>query len=56
MALFTGKGDKGKTSTFGCCNQCISKSSAIAEALGALDEINSYLGFVKLASQILGMN
>jgi cob(I)alamin adenosyltransferase len=50
MALFTGKGDKGTTTTFGCCDQRISKSSVITEALGSLDEINSYLGFVKLES------
>jgi len=44
--LFTGKGDKGDTGTFGC-DQRISKSSAIAEALGTLDEINSFLGICK---------
>ncbi len=45
--LYTGKGDDGTTKTFGCCDQRISKSSAITEALGALDEINSFLGVVK---------
>ncbi len=45
--LYTRKGDKGTTKTFGC-NQRISKSSAIAEALGSLDEINSFLGLVKV--------
>ncbi len=45
--LYTKKGDDGKTKTFGC-DQRISKSSAIAEALGALDEINSYLGLCKI--------
>jgi cob(I)alamin adenosyltransferase len=44
--LYTRKGDKGTTKTFGC-NQCLSKSSAIAEALGALDEVNSYLGLCR---------
>ena len=44
--LFTKKGDDGKTNIFGC-NQKISKSSAITEALGSLDEINSYLGICK---------
>ena len=44
--LYTKKGDKGKTNLFGC-NQRISKSSAITEALGCLDEINSYLGVIK---------
>jgi len=48
--LYTRKGDDGKTKTFGC-NQRISKSSAIAEALGALDETNSYLGLVKTKSK-----
>ena len=48
--LYTGKGDDGKTKTFGC-DQRISKSSAIAEALGALDEINSYLGVCKVRSE-----
>lgn len=45
--LYTGKGDDGTTKTFGCCDQRISKSSTITEALGALDEINSFLGVVK---------
>lgn len=45
--LFTGKGDDGTTKTFGC-DQKISKSSFIAEALGAVDEVNSLLGVVKL--------
>jgi len=45
--LYTGKGDNGTTSTFGSCNQRISKSSAVAEALGTLDEANSFLGLVK---------
>ena len=47
VMLFTGKGDDGTTKTFGC-NQRISKSSAIAEALGSVDEINSLLGVVKM--------
>lgn len=46
--LYTGKGDDGTTKTFGCCDQRISKSSAVTEALGALDEINSFLGVVKV--------
>lgn len=45
--LFTGKGDNGTTKTFGC-DQRISKSSGIAEALGSMDEINSFLGLVKV--------
>ena len=45
--LYTRKGDKGTTKTFGC-DQRISKSSVIAEALGSLDEINSFLGLCKV--------
>ena len=48
--LFTGKGDDGTTKTFGC-DQKISKSSAIAEALGSVDEINSLIGVVKMKSE-----
>lgn len=62
MTLFTGKGDNGTTNTFGC-DQRISKSSNIAEALGSLDEINSFLGLIKVKSieqvnglEILGKN
>lgn len=51
--LYTGKGDNGKTTTFGC-DQKISKSSAITEALGCLDEVNSFLGIVKVKAHDLG--
>ena len=44
--LYTGNGDDGTTKTFGC-DQRISKSSAIAEALGSVDEINSFLGVIR---------
>ena len=47
MPFFTGAGDNGKTGRFGC-DQRISKSSAIAEALGCVDEINSFLGLCKV--------
>ena len=47
--LYTRKGDSGTTKTFGC-DQRVSKSSLIAEALGNLDEINSFLGLCKVAS------
>ncbi len=53
MAFFTGKGDEGATGTFRC-NQRMSKSSAAAEALGSLDEINSFLGLCKVQSAYLG--
>ncbi|MHB8652113.1 MAG: cob(I)yrinic acid a,c-diamide adenosyltransferase [Minisyncoccota bacterium] len=48
--LYTRKGDGGDTGTFGC-NQRMSKSSAVAEALGTLDEINSFLGVCKMKEQ-----
>jgi cob(I)alamin adenosyltransferase len=48
MALFTGKGDGGTTKVFGCDQQRISKSSELPEALGTLDELNSFLGLVKV--------
>lgn len=47
--LYTRKGDDGTTKTLGN-DQRISKSSAIAEALGAMDEINSFLGICKIKS------
>ena len=46
--LYTGNGDDGTTKLFGCDQQKISKSSEIPEALGALDELNAFLGFVKM--------
>jgi cob(I)alamin adenosyltransferase len=48
--LYTKKGDDGTTETFGC-DQRISKSSAIAEALGSVDEINSFLGICKVKAK-----
>ncbi len=63
MMLYTGKGDGGTTTTFGkvngearegalgYCDQRMSKSSAVAEALGVLDEANSYLGLCKVKAQ-----
>lgn len=44
--LYTRKGDNGTTKTFGC-DQRISKSSIVAEALGSLDETNSFLGVAR---------
>jgi cob(I)alamin adenosyltransferase len=44
--FYTRKGDDGKTGFF-CCDQRCSKSSIIGEALGTLDEINSFLGICK---------
>lgn len=48
--LYTRKGDSGTTKTF-ACGERISKGSAITEALGALDEINSYLGLCKVKTR-----
>jgi cob(I)alamin adenosyltransferase len=48
--LYTRKGDRGYTGLFGC-DQRISKSSAVAEALGAMDEVNSYLGLCKVKAK-----
>lgn len=48
MSLFTGRGDGGTTKVFGCDQQLISKSSELPEALGALDELNAFIGFVKM--------
>lgn len=47
--LYTRKGDNGTTKTFGC-DQRISKSSIVAEALGSLDEANSFLGLARASS------
>jgi cob(I)alamin adenosyltransferase len=44
--LYTRKGDTGTTGLYGC-DQRLSKSSPIAEALGTLDELNSYIGLIR---------
>ncbi len=49
--LYTRKGDSGTTKAFDSKpGQRISKSSCQTEALGALDELNSFVGFVKVKS------
>ena len=49
--LYTGKGDKGTTKMFNTkSGERISKSSCQTESLGALDELNSFLGIVKVKS------
>src|SRR3989344_3284336 len=53
MSLFTGKGDDGTTKTYGA-KERISKSSTIAEALGSLDEVNSFLGLCKVRAKAAG--
>lgn len=47
MTLYTRKGDKGDTSAFNC-KQRFSKNSELMEALGSLDEVNSFLGICKI--------
>ncbi len=50
MAIYTKKGDKGKTKVFDKESGTlvgISKKSCKIRAIGAIDELNSYLGIVK---------
>ncbi len=55
--LYTRKGDDGTTKNFNSKpGQRISKSSCQTESLGALDELNSYLGLVKVKSASVGWN
>ena len=44
MSVYTKTGDKGETGTFG--GKRVSKSSRLIAAIGAIDELNSYLGVV----------
>jgi cob(I)alamin adenosyltransferase len=47
--LYTGKGDNGTTKLFNTPQGVrISKSSNVFEALGTIDELNSFLGIVKV--------
>lgn len=46
MKYYTGAGDKGKSTLFGC-NIRITKNDKTFFALGALDELNSYIGVCK---------
>jgi len=56
MAMsYTGKGDGGTTKFFGCDQKRVSKGSSVAEALGNLDELNSFLGVVKVKSADSGL-
>lgn len=49
MALYTGKGDGGTTKTFDAAPGVrISKASEMPEALGTLDELNSFIGLAKV--------
>ncbi len=49
--LYTGFGDKGTTTLYGKNRERVSKSSHIIEALGSVDELNAYLGVVKVYSE-----
>jgi cob(I)alamin adenosyltransferase len=46
--LYTGKGDGGTTKTFTGGPDRISKASDLPEALGTLDELNSFVGLCKV--------
>lgn len=50
--LYTGVGDSGTTTLFHCEQGRISKSAAIIEALGVLDELNADIGIVKVYAGI----
>lgn len=50
--LYTGFGDKGTTTLFDCKQGRISKSSILIEALGVVDELNAYLGIIKVYADI----
>lgn len=54
--LYTGFGDKGTTTLFHCDQGRISKSANIIEALGSLDELNAYLGIVKVYAYTENIN
>lgn len=52
--LYTRKGDNGTTKTFDSkSGERVSKSSCRTESLGALDEFNSFLGLVKVKSELV---
>jgi len=50
--LYTGFGDKGTTTLFDCKQTRISKSAMLIEALGSIDELNAYLGVIKVYADI----
>lgn len=54
MVIYTRRGDKGDTSIYdevGAQRLRVSKDSLKVEVLGAIDELNSYLGIVKSQAQ-----
>lgn len=50
--LYTGNGDNGTTTLYDCKQERISKSAILIEALGSIDELNAYLGIIKVYSDI----
>ena len=50
--LYTGFGDKGTTTLFDCKQNRVSKSALVIEALGSIDELNAYLGVMKVYSEM----
>lgn len=55
--LYTRKGDNGTTKAFDSkSGERVSKSSLRMEALGALDELNSFLGLVKVRAKETGLS
>lgn len=50
MSIYTKTGDKGKTGLFGCKDR-IGKDSPRIEAIGAVDELNSFLGITVSVSE-----
>lgn len=51
--LYTGKGDDGSTGVFDTKKR-MSKSSLLSEALGTMDELNSFLGLCKVLAKDSG--
>lgn len=59
MPISTKKGDRGKTTLFNPCSchpQSVSKDSPKVNAIGALDELNSYLGLITSQSASPALN
>ncbi|MBN1169373.1 cob(I)yrinic acid a,c-diamide adenosyltransferase [Candidatus Woesebacteria bacterium] len=50
MPIYTRKGDKGETGLFGTNRRC-SKDSQVFRAIGAIDELNSFLGVITSESE-----
>ena len=52
MSLFTGKGDKGTSKLFDTPSGVrVSKAAVVFEALGTLDELNTFIGWTKVAAK-----